>query len=177
MLLIEKNFRVLFGTAYFLLIAVVVGLLSTSAYAQTEATVQSETVRTNVQEAVKTNSIQPTVIDLIGVKIGMTRDEVKDKLGKPKIDDPDGFYYEMSDNKIAQIRLDADKKVSVVVVTYRDGKDAPKFEDVFGGGTQVAAQPDGSLYNLVRYPEAGFWVAYSRTAGDKPTVTVSMQKL
>jgi hypothetical protein len=29
----------------------------------------------------------------------------------------------------------------------------------------------------VRYPKAGFWVSYSRTAGDTPIVTIQIQKM
>jgi hypothetical protein len=77
-----------------------------------------------------------------------------------------------------QIRVDADKKVRFIAITYLDeNKNAPKFADVFGAEIPVAEKPDGSIYNLVRYPEAGYWVAYSRTAGEKPSVTVTMQKL
>ena len=78
---------------------------------------------------------------------------------------------------MAQIRLNKDKKVRLISITYtNDNKNAPKFEYVFG--TSVKAEPgaDGMIYKLVRYPEAGYWVAYSRTAGEKPSVTVTMQK-
>jgi hypothetical protein len=37
-------------------------------------------------------------------------------------------------------------------------------------------RPDGSLYKMVTYPRAGYWVAYSRTTGDSPMVMIAMQK-
>jgi hypothetical protein len=36
---------------------------------------------------------------------------------------------------------------------------------------------DGSAYKLIRYPKAGYWVSYSRTAGKDPTTTITMQKI
>ncbi len=138
----------------------------------TTAAMQSEKSRTP-----KTVTM-PVLQSYKDIKIGTTADEVRNKLGKAVIDDKDGFYYEFDDAEMAQIRLDADKKIRLIAVTYAGkNKNAPKLEDVFG--TEVAAEPrtDGMIYKLVRYPEAGYWVAYSRAVGENPTVTVTMQKL
>ena len=110
------------------------------------------------------------------VKIGTTADEVRELLGKAEIDDKDGFFYEM-DSEMVQIRLDENAKVRLISVTY-SGKspNAPKYSDVFGDDP-ANAKPDGSVYKLVRYPDAGYWVAYSKTGGGEPTITVTMQKL
>lgn len=152
------------------------GAMIVPAFGQTVENAQSATT---VAKDKKTNTpvLKPVWVEYKGVKIGMTADEVRDKLGKAEIDDKDGFFYDEKDEMV-QIRLDADKKVWLVSVTYsNENKNTPKFADVFGAETPETAKPDGSIYNLVRYPEAGFWVAYSRTAGEKPTVTVTMQKL
>lgn len=113
------------------------------------------------------------------VKIGSTADEVRDKLGKAKIDDKDGFYYRFNDSEFAQIRLDKNNMVRLISITYSgDNKNTPSYADVFGADAAVAAaKPDGSVYKLVRYPQAGYWVAYSRTSGNDPSVTVTMQKI
>jgi hypothetical protein len=123
-------------------------------------------------------ALQPVFTNYKGLSIGAARDSVKEKLGKPKIEDDDGFYFILSKDEQVQIRLDESKNVSLIAVTYAVGNEnTPKYEEVFGKGVPVAARPDGSIYNLIRYPEAGFWVAYSRTSGDDPTVTVTIQKL
>jgi len=119
---------------------------------------------------------QPVMTEYKSVKIGTGADEVRDKLGKAEIDDEDGFYYRFSDEEFVQIRIDTNNKVHLISVTY-SGENAPKFTDVFGEETKAEAKPDGSVYRLVRYPKVGYWVAYSRTAGEKPTITVTMQKL
>lgn len=136
------------------------------------ATMQNE--ESQIPKAVK----KPALQNYKDIKIGSTADEVRDKLGKAVIDDKDGFYYEFDDIELVQIRLDADKKIRLMSVTYTNkNKNAPKFEDVFGTDIAVEPNTDGKVYKRVRYPEAGYWVAYSRTAGDKPTVTVTVQKL
>jgi hypothetical protein len=125
----------------------------------------------------ETPILMPVLTDYKGIKIGANAEEVRDRLGKPKIDDKDGFFYDW-DDEMAQIRVDGDKKVRLVSITYLDKNDnTPKYADVFGAEAQVPTKSDGSIYNLIRYPEAGYWVAYSRTAGEKPTVTVTMQKM
>ncbi|HEX6125261.1 MAG TPA: hypothetical protein VFZ23_07790 [Pyrinomonadaceae bacterium] len=110
------------------------------------------------------------------MKIGTSADEVRALLGKAKIDDKDGFFYEM-DAEMVQIRLDENEKVRLISVTYANkSPNAPKYSDIFGE-EPTRAKPDGSVYTLVRYPEAGYWVAYSKTSGDEPIITVTMQKL
>lgn len=120
----------------------------------------------------------PVLKNYKDVAIGMTDKEVRERLGKPEVDDKDGFYYEISKNESVQIGLDANKKVRVISVMYT-GKEnsAPKFADVFGKDAALEEKADKSIYKLVRYPQAGFWVAYSRTAGDSPIITVTMQSI
>ena len=161
--------KALFGL--FLLIGLIV-----PAFGQTAENTQATTIQV-AKKKTEATVLMPVLTDYKGIKIGATAEEVRDKLGKAKIDDKDGFFYD-SDDEMVQIRLDADKKVSIVSITYMDeNKNTPKFADVFGAEIPLAEKPDGSIYNLVRYPEAGYWVAYSRTAGEKPSVTVTMQKL
>jgi hypothetical protein len=107
------------------------------------------------------------------IKIGTNADEVRSMLGKAEIADKDGFFYEM-DSELVQIRLDKDKKVRLISVTYSNN--FPRYVEIFGKeATEV--NPDGSLYKLERYPDAGYWIAFSKTAGEQPSVTVTMQKL
>ena len=170
-------------TATFLqtgLILVLLFWLAAAAFGQTTDTKQTATIITTEMQKSETPKavMMPVLQNYKEVKIGMTADDVRDKLGKAEIDDKDGFYYEINDDEMAQIRLDKDKKVRLISITYTSvNKNTPKFEDIFG--TSVKAEPgaDGMIYKLVRYPEAGYWVAYSRTAGERPTVTVTMQKM
>ncbi|MBA3634052.1 MAG: hypothetical protein H0W58_14770 [Acidobacteria bacterium] len=149
-------------------------LFGLTTFAQT-TNMQAATMQTTSEKSV-TQILQPVLTNYKNVKIGTTSEEVREKLGKAKIDDKDGFYYEISDDEIVQIRIDKDKKVRFISVTYSD-EIAPKFADVFGKDIMIESAADGKIYKLVRYPEAGYWVAYARSSGEKPTVTVTMQKM
>lgn len=143
--------------------------------AQTTASLQEPSATPGATQS-KTAAPGPVATIYKDVKIGTAAGEVKQLLGKPKIDDDDGFFYDKG-AEIVQIRLDGDKKVRLLSVTYSgDISKAPKYSDIFGSDP-ADAKPDGSVYRLVRYPDAGYWVSYSRTAGDRPSVTVTMQKL
>jgi hypothetical protein len=119
---------------------------------------------------------QPPYHEYKGIRIGMTADEARKKLGEPADKgDKQDFYSFADGNEMAQIFYDAEKKVAAVSVIYMGGGGGiPTAKAVLGD--EIEAKPDGSSYRKVDYPKAGFWVAYSRTAGDSPMVTVTMQK-
>jgi hypothetical protein len=118
---------------------------------------------------------KPYYHDYKGVQIGMAQEEARKKLGVPKEKDDAQDFYIFSDKETAQIFY-RDKKVVALSVTYMGVKtDAPEAKAVFGADIQPGK--DGRVYKMVRYPEAGFWVSYSRLSGDEPMVTVTMQKL
>ena len=104
----------------------------------------------------------------------MSADEVRGKLGKPEEKFDEFDIFALSDKERARVYYDKDRKARAVSVTYLGTAGAPKPADVIG--TEVEAREDGSMHKLVTYPEAGYWVSYSRTAGDSPLVMVTMQK-
>ncbi len=118
----------------------------------------------------------PKFKDYRGVMIGMSADETRRKLGKPEAKSAGQDFYLISDKENAQIAYDKDGKVTTVAITYVDKSDAtPTVLAVLG--EDVAAEADGRIYKLVRYPAAGYWVAYNRSGGDSPIVSVTMKKL
>ena len=118
----------------------------------------------------------PVYKDFMGVTLGMSADEVREKLGHLKNKGERQDFFVFSESQSAQIAYDDKGKAVVISVDYmsKDGN-APTPESVLGEAVQP--NPDGSIYQLKRYPEAGYWVAYSRTAGDVPFITVTMQKI
>lgn len=118
----------------------------------------------------------PVYQDFMGVTLGMDAEEVRAKLRHLKDKGQRQDFFVFSESQSAQIVYDDQGKVIVISVDYvgKDGN-APSPESVLGEAVQ--AKLDGSIYQLKRYPEAGYWVAYSRTAGDNPIVTVTMQKM
>jgi len=110
---------------------------------------------------------EPTFSDFKGVR---------KKLGSPRDKGDDQDFYVFNDTQAVQIFYDKTAKVSAISIDYMTGASGiPSPKDVLG--TEADKKPDGSVYKLVRYPKAGFWVSYSRTAGDSPTTTVTMQKI
>jgi hypothetical protein len=110
-----------------------------------------------------------------GVTIGMTAEEVRSKLDGIKEGDRQDFLV-FSKSESAQIYYDDQGRVMAISIDYfGNNSNAPTPEAVLG--VALEAKADGSMYRLNRYPDAGFWVSYNRTAGDKPIVTITMQKM
>ena len=51
----------------------------------------------------------------------------------------------------------------------------PTAKQVFGA--EVEAKADGSIYKMVRFTKAGYWLSYNRTGGASPLTTVTLQKI
>ena len=174
----RENFRMSYVVAIGLVTALMFWLTA-AAFGQTTMMPPKDAANPAVQTNDKTVVSQPLMSDYKGVKIGMTADEVRAKIDKkPQVADKTGFYYVFSDQESAQIALDKNKKVRVISVIY-SGKDsvAPNYEDVFGKDVAVTPMPDGRIYKLMRYPDTGMIVVYSRAAGDNPMTTITMQKM
>jgi hypothetical protein len=119
---------------------------------------------------------QPPFQEYKGVRIGMSVEEARKKLGAPTDKGDTQDFYLVSDKESVQVMYDSAKKVSAIALNYMSaGGKAPSPKAVIGD--DIEARPDGSLYKLVRYPKAGYWVSYSRTAGNSPIVSVMMQKM
>lgn len=110
-----------------------------------------------------------------GVKIGMATEDARKKLGSPREKSPEQDFYVFNDNEAVQIYYDKGA-VSAISIDYMNGANSiPSAKDVLG--SDADAKADGSIHKVVRYPKAGYWVSYSRTAGNEPTITVTMQKI
>ena len=110
-----------------------------------------------------------------GVKIGMATDEARKKLGAPREKSPEQDFYLFNDNEAVQVYYEKGT-VSAIAIDYMSGANGiPSAKDVLGADADAKA--DGSIHKVVRYPKAGYWVSYSRTAGAEPTITITMQKI
>ena len=118
----------------------------------------------------------PVFTNYKGVTIGMSADGVRQKLDHLKEKGEAQDFFVFSDDESAQVFYDAEGKVMAVSLNYVGTKSgAPDAKAVLG--EEIEAKADGSMYKLVRYPEAGYWVSYNRTAGDSPIITVTMRKM
>ena len=119
----------------------------------------------------------PVFQEYRGVQIGWLADDVRKKLGVPADQGDEQDFYVFGEKETAQILYDkATHKVTAISVDFMTGaSDVITPQQVFGSDFET--KPDGSKHKLVRYPKAGYWVSYSRTAGDTPIVTITIQKL
>jgi hypothetical protein len=114
--------------------------------------------------------------DYRGVQLGMTTDEVRKKLGDPKDKSEEQDFFIFNESETAQIVYDKTHKVIAISADFLTAGDkVPTAKQVFGG--EVAAKTDGSVYKMVRFPKAGYWLSYNRTGGDSPLTTVTLQKI
>lgn len=118
---------------------------------------------------------QPLYTEFKGVRLGMTADEVRAKLGTPVLKDDELDYFVFSDTVTAQVAYDKAHKAKAISVDYAGGAGAPESAAVVGG--PLEARPDGSMYKVVRYEAQGFWVSYNRTAGPVVIVTITIQRM
>jgi hypothetical protein len=129
-----------------------------------------------VQKRAGTDSEGPLFQEYRGIQIGTLADEVRKKLGSPADKSGEQDFYVFNEKETAQILYDKAGKVVTISVDFMVGANGvltPK--ELFGGDIQP--KPDGSMYRMVRYPKAGCWLSYNRTAGDQPLITVTLQKI
>jgi len=122
------------------------------------------------------DSERPAFSDFKGVSIGMHAEEARKKLGNPRDKSPEQDFYMFGENQAVQIFYDKAGVVNAISIDFMNGaREIPSCKDVLGAEAEKKA--DGSVYKLIRYRKAGYWVSYSRTAGDSATVTITMQKI
>jgi hypothetical protein len=118
----------------------------------------------------------PLFLEYRGVQLGMTADEVRKKLGDPKEKGDEQDFYIFSESETAQFLYDKTHKVTAISADFMTvGNNTPTAKDVFGA--DVEAKADGSVYKMVRYPKAGYWLSFNRTSGTSPMTTVTLQKI
>jgi cytoskeletal protein RodZ len=141
--------------------------------AQTPAASQTTAAQTQTTSA---PADEPLYREFKGVRIGTSQSEARKKLGNPEVKSKEMDIFVLSDKQRARVVYDASGNAVAVAVTYigKNG-DIPAPKSVLG--TEADAKPDGSIYKIVYYPKAGYWVAYSRTAGDEPLTIITMQKM
>lgn len=119
---------------------------------------------------------EPLFSEYKGVHIGMTIAEARSKLGEPQDKSDEQDFFVFNEKESVQVFYDKAQKTYAISINYLGaGSGVPAPKAVLG--SEIEAQPDGSMYKMVRYRKAGFWVSYSRTGGSDPLVTVTMQKI
>jgi hypothetical protein len=114
--------------------------------------------------------------DYRGIQLGMLADEVRKKLGDPKDKSDEQDFYLFSESETAQIVYDKTRKVVTISADFLTAANrVPTAKQIFGA--EVEAKADGSVYKMVRFTRAGYWLSYNRTSGNSPLTTVTLQKI
>jgi len=147
---------------------------STTAQTTTTAT-GTQVASTPAGETVAAKAApEPLYREYRGVTLGMSAKDVRAKLGKAQEKSDVMDFYVFNDHERARVYY-TDGKATAVIATYI-GKNATAPAPAAVLGAEIEAKPDGSMYQMTPYPQAGYWVAYSRTGGDSPMVMITMQK-
>lgn len=117
----------------------------------------------------------PSFHEYRGVQLGMVTDEVRKKLGDPRDKGEEQDFYIFDEKETAQIVYDKTHKVVTISADFLNSNSALTAKQVFGA--DVEAKADGSVYKLVRYTKAGYWLSYNRTSGASPLITITLQKI
>lgn len=179
MLQIWKNHLIfkLHGSALgaFALVCVVTGA-SVVASAQTRPSRgAAAATRTTTVEQPKGED-EPLFSEYKGVRLGMLADEARKKLGSPRDKGDEQDFYVFNEQESAQVFYDKTHKTYAISINYLGANsNTPLPKDVFG--SEIEAKPDGSMFKMVRYPKAGYWVSYSRTSGNDPIVSITIQRI
>jgi hypothetical protein len=119
---------------------------------------------------------KPLFQEYRGIQLGMGAEEVRKKLGNPTDKGDEQDFFMLNDAESAQIFYDKTKKVMAISANFlRGAQNVPTPKVLFG--QELAAKPDGSVYQMTRYPKAGYWLSYSKTAGESPLISVTLQKI
>jgi ABC-type microcin C transport system permease subunit YejE len=119
---------------------------------------------------------KPVFTEYRGVAIGMSADEVRAKLGRPKDQSDTEDNYEFENNESARIIYEEDRTVRTIAILFSGNlRNAPAPKSVIG--SDIEARDDGGMHRMVQYPKHGFWVSYSKTGGSDPLVSIMMQKM
>ena len=117
---------------------------------------------------------QPLYREYRGVRLGMTAEEARAKLGVPAMKSDEQDFYVFSANETAQL-VYAEQKVVTISTDYTSGIGAPDYKSVVGEVLQQ--RPDGSLFRMVLHDSERFWVSYNKSASVVPTVTITIGKM
>jgi hypothetical protein len=120
------------------------------------------------------DSEKPLYQEYRGIQLGMAAEEVRKKLGNPADKGDEQDFFNFNDAESVQIFYDKTKKVMAISANFLQGaENVPTPKALFG--EELTAKPDGSVYKMARYPKAGCWLSYSKTAGN--LISVTLQKI
>src|SRR6476659_2408163 len=138
----------------------------------TSSRAQTSTPRMKFNKTEETGT-QTIYREYRGIRLGMTIEETRSKLGEPVFKSDDQDVYVFSSNETTQVVYNTKRKVTSISTDYLGGVGAPEYRTVVGAELETRA--NGSKYKLIHYNNEGFWVSYNQSAGTVPMITVTIQ--
>ena len=135
--------------------------------------INAQTQKLKTSTKLQSESQQPLYREYRGVRLNMSMEEARAKLGAAVLRSDELDYFVISPNETAQIAYNKTHKVSTISVDYTGGVGSPDFMAVVG--ISLLDRPDGSAYRMIEYPAEGLWVSYNKSAGPAQTVTITLQ--
>jgi hypothetical protein len=111
-----------------------------------------------------------------GVTLGTQMNDARAVLGEPREKSNEQDYWVFPTGESVQIVYNEDHSVRTISTSYFGPKAAPPVaKDIFGA--DVEANAEGAINKMVKYPKAGYWISYIKTAGPDPMVMITVQKM
>lgn len=110
-----------------------------------------------------------------GITIGTAITDTRAKLGEPKEKSDQGDYFIIGNGETTQTVYEAGKVKVISTSYFGDKVKAPTVKEILG--TDVVPNAEGAINKMIKFPKAGFWISYVRTAGSDPMVMVTIQKM
>lgn len=150
--------------------------LATMCLALVADTANAQTTRRSTSHSAAAEDPSPLFSEYRGIQLGMSAVDVRKKLGEPKDKGDEQDFYMFGETETAQIVYDKTLKVVTISADFLSANTTIlTAKQVLG--SDVEAKADGSLYKMIRFPKAGYWVSYNRTSGTSPLTTVTIQKI
>ena len=110
-----------------------------------------------------------------GVTVGTAIADARAKLGEPKEKSDQGDYFVIGTGESTQVVYEAGKVKIISTSYFGDKVKAPTAKEVLG--TDAEPNAEGGINKMIKFPKAGFWISYVRTAGSDPMVMITIQKM
>lgn len=119
---------------------------------------------------------EPTVLrELHGVRLKMSRDDVRKQLRKPNQTTPQMDEFKLEDQDLLTVHYGANGLVKTIQLYCTDAKRAPSWTTVIGDA-EIEERENGSKFARKVIRAEAFWVTmYQSKSGEVTTITISRQ--
>ena len=111
-----------------------------------------------------------------GIGLGNTKEDVHQKLGKPKSDSDGTEEYDMGDSNTMDITYADNKAVTIVLYFYSNDDKVPKFEDVVGDAS-IDKKDNGSQTAKLVDAKSKTSITMFQMTGANPMTVITLKQL